>query len=114
MTDIPVLYQSSGDIETQLEQIITQKWIALYPDSREAWSERRRTGYPVGYALVESFNPDILENEMMRRLKFTTGEISTNTEAVEDARTLIDGPDTNYTRLWWDAKPISEFPIPID
>jgi hypothetical protein len=114
MTDIPVLYQSSSDFETQLEKIITQKWIALYPDSWEAWSERRRTGYPVGYALVESFNPDVSEKEMMRRLKFTTGEISTNFEAVEAGRACLDGPDTNYTRLWWDAKPISEFPTPVD
>ena len=30
MSDIPVLYQTAGSFEKQLEQIITQKWIALF------------------------------------------------------------------------------------
>src|SRR5690606_2352315 len=105
MSDIPVLYQANSDFETRLEQIITQKWIALFPDSWEAWSERRRTGYPLGFPIIESFNPDIPEDGMMRRLKFTTGEITNNSVAVEAARKLLNGPDENYTRLWWDAKP---------
>jgi len=40
----------------------------------------------------------------MRRLTFTSGEISTNNTAVVNARTLLNGPDANNTRLWWDAK----------
>jgi hypothetical protein len=105
MSDIPVKYDADGGFERQLEQIITQKWIAIFPDGWEAWSERRRTGYPVGYPIIQSFNPDINENGMMRRLQFTTGEISNNAEAVEEARKLLHGADKNYTKLWWDAKP---------
>lgn len=112
MSDIPVAYQQAADFETQLEQIITQKWIALFPDSWEAWSERRRTGYPVGFAIIESFNPDIPVTGMMRRLKFTTAEITNNSVAVENARTLLNGPDANHTRLWWDAKPLDLYPTP--
>ena len=114
MTDIPVVYQSGADFETQLEQIITQKWIALYPDGKEAWAERRRTGYPRGYAIINSLNPDIPITGMMRRLMFTTGEISTNAVAVEAARELLNGPDANYTRVWWDAKPLDLFPTPTN
>lgn len=114
MTDIPVAYQSGADFETQLEQIITQKWIALYPDGREAWAERRRTGYPRGYAIINSLNPDIPTTGMMRRLMFTTGEISTNSAAVEAARELLNGPDVNHTRLWWDAKPLELYPTPAN
>lgn len=29
-----------------MRQIMIQKWIALYPNSTEAWCESRRTGYP--------------------------------------------------------------------
>ena len=36
----------TGDDENKLEQIITQKWLALYPSGVEAWAECRRTGYP--------------------------------------------------------------------
>lgn len=103
--DVPIKFNKNGSFEDKLEQIITQKWIALYPDSWEAWSERRRTGYPVGLPIVQSLNPNIGVNEHMRRLKFTTGEISNNRAAVEKARTLLNGPDENNTRLWWDAKP---------
>ena len=37
---------NSLDPELQLEQIITQKWIANFPLGHEAWAEFRRTGYP--------------------------------------------------------------------
>ena len=104
MSDIPVKYEVGGNFERKLEQIITQKWIALYPDGWESWSERRRTGYPKGYPVINSLNPLVPKDSIMRRLTFTSGEISTNNAAVEVARTLLNGPDANNTRLWWDAK----------
>ena len=104
MSDIPVKYDEAGSFERNLEQIITQKWIALYPDGWESWSERRRTGYPKGYPVINSLNPLVPKDSIMRRLTFTSGEISTNNAAVVNARTLLNGPDANNTRLWWDAK----------
>ena len=114
MTDIPVLYQEGGDFEMKLEQIITQKWLALYPDGREAWAERRRTGYPRGYAVINSLNPNISRDMIMRRLTFPIIETSNNAAAVEAAQSLLNGPDENTTRLWWDAKPLGQFPSPTD
>ena len=38
-----VLLQSA---EEHLEQIITQKYLANYPNGFESWSEWKRTGYP--------------------------------------------------------------------
>lgn len=104
MSDIPVKYDEAGSFERKLEQIITQKWIALYPDGWESWSERRRTGYPKGYPVINSLNPIVPKDSIMRRLMFTSGEISTNNSAVMEARKLLNGPDQNNTRLWWDAK----------
>ncbi len=104
MSDIPVRYQPTASFEKQLEQIITQKWIALFPDGWEAWAERRRTGYPVGYPIIESLNPDVPANAIMRRLKFVTSEVTTNAKAVDEARELLNGPDNNATKLWWDAR----------
>lgn len=114
VSDIPVAYETGGSFERQLEQIITQKWIALYPDGREAWAERRRTGYPRGYAIINTLNPDIPTTGLVRRLAFTTGEISNNSTAVEAARGLLGGPDNNTTRLWWDAKPLNLYPTPAN
>lgn len=104
MSDIPVAYLGNGDFEKAQEQIITQKWLALYPNSVEAWAERRRTGYPVGFEIIASQNPDIGVDETIRRLPFVTTEYSNNNAAVMDAVELLDGDDTASTRLWWDQK----------
>lgn len=109
-SDIPVQFQEGADFEILQEQIITQKWIALYPDGWEAWSERRRTGYPRGYAVINSLNPDIAEDELIRRRTFTSDERATNSEAVQAAEALLNGPDAMTTRLWWDAKPLEDYP----
>ena len=37
---------AGGSKEEQLEQIITQKWIAVFPNGNEGWAEVRRTDYP--------------------------------------------------------------------
>ena len=44
-TITPKWNASAGD-EEKLERIITQKWLAMYPNGQEAWSEFRRTGTP--------------------------------------------------------------------
>lgn len=114
VTHIPVAYQAAAGFETQLEQIITQKWLALFPDGWEAWSERRRTGYPVGYALIASSNPNLTKFELARRREYPPIETTSNAEGFKTALELLGGPDRMDTRLWWDAKPIELFPTPAD
>ncbi len=105
-SDIPVAYNAAGSTEEQLEQIITQKWIALYPNSQEAWAEKRRTGYPTFYDRLNTDNPNIPVNTVPRRVPFVDGEFTTNAEAVNAAiDNLLGGPDNGTTKLWWDAKP---------
>jgi hypothetical protein len=105
-SDIPVAFLTAGTKEEQFEQIITQKWIALYPDGWEAWTEVRRTGYPKLYARLNSENADVPADQIMRRVTFVDSEFSNNAEAVNAAVKLpeIAGQDKNSTRLWWDAK----------
>ncbi|HEX8038099.1 MAG TPA: SusD/RagB family nutrient-binding outer membrane lipoprotein [Chryseosolibacter sp.] len=107
-SDIPVAFDAAGSAERKLEQIITQKWIALYPDGWEAWTELRRTGYPKLYDRLNSDNVDVPKNAIMRRLIFVTSEYTTNSSAVKDAVALPEiagkGGDKNSTHLWWDAK----------
>ena len=43
-SDITIAWNDEADLETNLERIITQKWIAMYPDGCEGWAEFRRTG----------------------------------------------------------------------
>lgn len=102
LTDIPVKF--SSDPAQQLEQILTQKWLAVFPDGFEAWAEMRRTGYPKFYPLIHSENPDVAATEMIRRIPFLDFDKATNAAAVEAAVPLLGGPDNAATRLWWDVK----------
>ncbi|MGF1560392.1 MAG: SusD/RagB family nutrient-binding outer membrane lipoprotein [Flavobacteriaceae bacterium] len=105
VSTVPVAYNAAGSAEEQLEQIITQKWIALWPDSGEAYAERRRTGYPTLYNRVNSLNPDIPVDQIPRRMTYTATEYADNNAAVLEAvSTLLGGPDLGSTKLWWDAK----------
>jgi hypothetical protein len=102
VTNIPVLFNESND-EVALEQIITQKWLALFPNGWEAWSEARRTGYPKQYPRVASENPDVGVDEIPQRMVYTSSEFTTNKEAVEEAIASpeLNGQDKNNTKLWW-------------
>lgn len=102
VTDIPVAF--GADSETQFEQIMTQKWLAIFPNGWEAWAELRRTGYPKQYARVQSENPDVAADEIMRRMVYVQSEFDTNGEAVQAAIGLLSGGDKNNTKVWWDKK----------
>lgn len=104
VSDVPIAYDGSAGAERQLEQIITQKWIALYPDGWEAYAEKRRTGYPKTYPLLKSDNVNVGVDEQMRRMTFVDSEFSNNGAAVDAAVSLLGGPDNNSTKLWWDKK----------
>jgi hypothetical protein len=107
LSDIPVAFANAGTKEYQLEQIITQKWLALYPDGWEAWTEVRRTGYPKLYPRLNSENVDVPADQLMRRVTFVESEFANNAAAVTEALgfpELANG-DKNSTRLWWDKKP---------
>jgi hypothetical protein len=106
-SDITVAFMTAGSKEKQLEQIITQKWIALYPDGWEAWAELRRTKYPIPFARIASDNTDVPKEQTISRLIFVTGEYSSNLVAVQAAEKFpeLAGGNKNSTRLWWDAKP---------
>jgi hypothetical protein len=85
---------------------MTQKWLAIYPNGWEAWAELRRTGYPKQYARVQSENPDVGVNDVMRRMIYVASEFDTNGDAVQAAIAgpELGGADKNNTKVWWDNK----------
>jgi hypothetical protein len=107
---IQIAFLTGGTKEQQLEQIITQKWIGLLPDSQEAYAERRRTGYPKLYIRLESENTDVPNTSLPVRLAYWTAEYTNNKAEVEKAITLLNGEsktpagDKPTTKLWWDKK----------
>ncbi|MCE5347339.1 MAG: SusD/RagB family nutrient-binding outer membrane lipoprotein [Bacteroidales bacterium] len=104
VSTVPVAFLTNGTKEQQLEQIITQKWIGLYPDSPEAYTERRRTKYPTLYPRLESENIDIPATSLPTRLPYVTSEYTNNANQVKAAVELLGGPDNGVTKLWWDKK----------
>jgi len=111
VSTVPVKWDAAGTLEFNLEQIITQKWLALFPDSEEAYAERRRTGYPKLLPRVESENPDVPREKVPYRALYYTAEYTNNRAEVDKAITLLNGEsatpngDKASTRLWWDKKP---------
>ncbi|OBQ54236.1 SusD/RagB family nutrient-binding outer membrane lipoprotein [Tamlana sp. s12] len=103
-SDVKIAYNPAGTLEEQLEQIITQKWIAMFPDGQEAWSEFRRTGYPRVFPVVINNSGGAIDTDIqVRRINFVDNEKNTNLDNVNDAVGMLKGPDNGGTRLWWDT-----------
>ncbi len=104
LSTITIAWNSADDDETKLEKIITQKWIAMFPEGQEAWSEFRRTGYPKIFPVVSNQSGGDIDTDIqIRRIPFVDSELSTNAEGVAGAVTLLGGSDDGGTRLWWDT-----------
>jgi len=102
---VTVKWNDGDSFERKLERIITQKWIAVYPDGQEAWSEFRRTGYPkILPVLVNNSSGTISTDIQVRRLPFPTAQYNTNAAGVKTGVALLGGPDNGGTKLWWDKK----------
>ncbi|WP_264564491.1 RagB/SusD family nutrient uptake outer membrane protein [Flavobacterium sp. N3904] len=90
--------------EVKLQKIITQKWIANFPEGQEAWSEYRRTGYPMLLpVLVNASAGTVTTQYGMRRINFVDSEKAGNPEGVKTGLAELGGPDNGGTRLWWDT-----------
>lgn len=104
MSNVTIAWNAADSNEIKLEKIITQKWIAMFPEGQEAWSEFRRTGYPKIFPVVSNQSGGVVDtNIQIRRIPFVDSEQSTNPEGVADAVTKLGGPDNAGTRLWWDT-----------
>lgn len=102
---ITIKWKADAAKEVNLEQIITQKWIAIFPDGQEAWSEFRRTGYPKIFPVVKNpTSSGINTNIQVRRIPFPSTEYSDNAVNMPQAKALLGGEDNGGTKLWWDKK----------
>lgn len=105
LSAITIAWDASANFERNLERIITQKWIAIFPDGQEAWSEFRRTGYPKVFPVVVNNSRGLISTpEQIRRLPFAATEYQTNASGMAEATGLLGGADHGGTYLWWDKK----------
>jgi hypothetical protein len=93
-------YLARGDVAynpaTGLDQIGYQKWVALFNEEIEAYSEWRRTGVP-----VLTPGPKAAFKSVPRRLTYAGLELSLNATNVKAAITAQGGADLT-NRVWWD------------
>ncbi len=106
LSTITIKWNAADNFETNLERIITQKWIAMYPDGQEAWTEFRRTHYPKIFPVEDNFsNGTVSTSVQVRRIPFPQSEYQSNASGVATGVTLLGGDDNGGTKLWWDKKP---------
>jgi hypothetical protein len=106
LSTITVKWKESDPLETKLERILTQKWIATYPDGQEAWTEFRRMRYPKIFPVVVNNSAGLINTTtQIRRLPFPLSEYQSNASGVSTGISQLGGPDNGGTKLWWDKKP---------
>lgn len=101
------------------EKVAVQKYIDLWLNGTEAWTEIRRTGYPdqiLRPGEISAKNPDDdsdiafeplseVKNDIIARVKYPTNESTLNGKNWEDAvAKLQDGTNNYYTKMFWDAR----------
>lgn len=106
----PNIAFNTTNSEKALEQINTQYWAACFLNWWEAWSNYRRSGYPVlqpnrypgaDVAVLASNNDGFIH-----RMVYPNSEYSYNKENVEAASTRVGGigDDNLAARVFWDIK----------
>ncbi|HEV2481164.1 MAG TPA: SusD/RagB family nutrient-binding outer membrane lipoprotein [Puia sp.] len=104
LSSITIAWDPNATNEQKLERIITQKWLAMFPEGQEAWTEFRRTGYPALFPVVVNSSGGTIDTRIqVRRLAYPQSEATVNPDAEKAGIQLLGGPDNGGTRLWWDV-----------
>ena len=98
-------WDDAASDEMKLERIITQKWLAVFPEGCEAWAEQRRTGYPRLFPVRynNSRNGCVDTEKMIRRLNYPSSILDNDNGQYEMLVDALGGPDHAGTPLWWDT-----------
>jgi hypothetical protein len=85
-----------NDREGMLEQIITQKWLAVFPNGNEGWAEFRRTDYPsfIALPMINASGGDVPEGKFIKRIAYPSDAFEGNS----NAHYVSTG-----VRVWWDV-----------
>jgi hypothetical protein len=111
-------YVAGVSATVNAETVALQKYIDLYMNGTEAWTEYRRTGYPtqllkpneVSYVNPQgeafSFVPlSETKGDIIARVKYPTNESTLNGPSFDDAVSRLDDKTNNYyTKMFWDVR----------
>ena len=94
-------YKTSGTVEEQIEQISTQKWVALFlEDEYEIFSNWRRTGYPK--LTPTNYPGNLTGGKIPTRFQIPDSEGIYNEANFIQARTRQGGTNSLSSIVWWD------------
>ena len=111
--EIGVAWDDAESNEVKLEKIITQRYIAIFPQSPEVWTTFRRTGYPRLFPVDSDMNQwtdDINTEVQIRRIPYYDKNSSAQADldaaaailAGESSSVGESGNNSPMTRIWWD------------
>jgi len=102
LSDVTVKWDDAATFEQKLEKIIVQKWIAVFPEGTEAWSEFRRTGYPKLYYIMAPQNPLLPLGTYIKRLTYPV-LVATSSKGAYDAAVsaYLGGKDDENVKFYW-------------
>jgi hypothetical protein len=115
VADVDNYLKAVGDATP--EKVAIQKYIDLYTNGTEGWTEYRRTGYPEqllkpGEISCVSAGKDIrfsalndTKGDIAARAKYPTNESSLNGKSFSDAVSKLEGGTNNYySKMFWDVR----------
>ncbi|MCX2744955.1 SusD/RagB family nutrient-binding outer membrane lipoprotein [Mangrovivirga sp. M17] len=79
-----------------VDKIAEEKWVSLYTQGLEAFTEWRRLQVPALDLPVEA-----VEDEIPSRYRYPRDEQSQNRESYDEAVEMLGGSDNLTTKLWW-------------
>ena len=89
----------NGGTTTNLYKIYLQKWISLFKQSVEAWSEARRTDVPLMNVITKDYNDK--HNRPPFRMAYADEEKSLNTSFPTE---IVETDIFWGTQMWWDKR----------
>ena len=89
---------------TELQKIITQRWLAAFPDGLEAWNIVRSTGFPVLTPAPGTIAPAGTTRIIPIRMGISQSHFdlnTANTNAVAEIYKIGGEKDSQYGKMWW-------------
>jgi hypothetical protein len=94
----------TGADESNLKTLITQKWLANFPNGVEAWADFRRTDYPDITLPVDgvSGNASVASGTWVKRIMYPDNAHEQEEEYMPDAMNTSE-TDRMDIKVWWDT-----------
>jgi hypothetical protein len=92
---------SSAVTTTAIQRIALQKYLTLFADGIQAWSEFRRLDFPLLQPTVNATNA-AANKQIPTRYVYGTNEYSLAPDKVGAAVTRLPGGDVMNAKVWWD------------